>query len=214
MNNSEQVPELHGLVLAAGGSRRLGYFKQLLRIGDETLLHRVCRQALRVCPQTTVVLGAGAASMTEAIADLPLARIINPDWATGMASSLRAGILALPVSADAVLILLCDQPAVTGDHMRALVTRWQQQPDSIIAAAYGGILGVPAVFPRSHFGALLSLSGDAGARALLNTEGLPVIAIDMATAHYDIDTDADIADLERLLQTPVTGPAATPTMTD
>lgn len=203
-----QIPELHGLVLAAGGSQRLGQFKQLLRIGDETLLHRVCRQAQDICPQVTVVLGAESALMTEAIIDLPLARIINPDWSSGMASSLRAGILALPATADAVLVLLCDQPAITEKHLQALVTHWQQQPDSIIAAAYAGIRGVPAIFPRARFPDLLSLSGDTGARALLNADALPVVGMDMAEARYDLDTDADIAVLEELLQTPVTAAEA------
>lgn len=204
MMDAEHDTQLHGLVLAAGGSSRLGQSKQLLKIDNETLLHRVCRQARHVCPEVTVVLGAEAAQMTEAIADLPLARIINPDWASGLASSLKAGLLNLPATADGVLVLLCDQPAVDAEHLQVLVTRWQQQPDIIVAAGYHDVNGVPAIFPRAYFVDLLSLSGDTGARALLNMDTYPVVSMDMPVAAYDVDTEADITALEQLLQTEVT----------
>ncbi len=142
--------ELHGLVLAAGGSQRLGQPKQLLQVDDETLLHRACRQALVVCDEVTVVLGAAAAEIGQAISDLPLGRLINPDWQSGMASSIRAGITALPVTADGVLILPCDQPALTATDLQRLAASWRVQSDRIVAAAYDGIQGVPVIWPRDR----------------------------------------------------------------
>ncbi len=192
---TDTQPELHCLVLAAGGSTRLGEPKQLLEIQQETLLHRVCRQALQVTPHVTLVVGAGAASMNQAVADLPLARVINPDWQSGMASSIRAGIMALPVTADAALIVLCDQVYVTVADLQELVYTWQNRPERIVAAAYSGLKGVPAIMPRACFTELLGLSGDRGARDILKANDAAVIGITMPNAATDIDTSADIADL-------------------
>ncbi len=182
--------ELHGLVLAAGGSQRLGQPKQLLQVDNETLLHRACRQALVVCDEVTVVLGAAAAEIGQAISDLPLGRLINPDWQSGMASSIHAGITALPVTADGVLILPCDQPALTATDLQRLAASWRVQSDRIVAAAYDGIRGVPVIWPRDRFADLLGLSGDRGARELLNADAAQVVSVDMPAAALDIDTPA------------------------
>lgn len=182
--------ELHGLVLAAGGSQRLGRPKQLLDVGDELLLHRVCRQALAVCDEVTVVLGAEAAEVGAAVSDLPLARIVNPDWRAGMATSIRAGITALPVTADGVLIVLCDQVALTVADLQRLADCWRARPDYTVAAAYDGLYGVPVVWPCNRFAELLSLQGDQGARQLLNADNATVTGIDMPAAVCDVDTPA------------------------
>lgn len=191
MDTLDDNPELHGLVLAAGGSGRLGQPKQLLEKKQETLLHRVGRQLLKVTPQVTVVLGADAARMQEAIADLPVIRIVNPDWRSGLATSIRAGVMALPVTADGVLIAVCDQVALeTADYQR-LAAAWQQAPATRVAATYAGIHGVPAILPRDDFARLLALDGDQGARALLNESGDSVTGLAMPAAETDIDTPAD-----------------------
>lgn len=180
---------LHGLVLAAGASRRFGQPKQLLQIDNETLLHRACRQSLNVCDAVTVVLGAESARMIDAIDDLSLTRVDNPDWPTGVASSLRAGVAALPPHAAGVMIVLCDQVAVTATELRSLAGAWREQPGSIVAAAYAGVCGAPVIWPRDWFPALLALSGDQGGRDLLNAS--PVTRIEMPAAAMDIDTPAD-----------------------
>lgn len=195
---TDTQPELHSLVLAAGGSERLGVPKQLLEIQQETLLHRVCRQTLQVCSHVTVVLGADAASMNQAVADLPLARVINPDWQTGMASSIRTGVTALPITADAVLIVLCDQVYVNEADLQRLIDAWQAQPHRIVAAAYSGLKGVPVIMPREHFADLLALKGDRGARDILKINDDAVTGITVPNAAADIDTSADIADLHEL----------------
>lgn len=182
--------ELHGLVLAAGGSQRLGQPKQLLQVDNETLLHRACRQALVVCDEVTVVLGAAAAEIGQTISDLPLGRLINPDWQSGMASSIRAGITALPVTADGVLILPCDQPALTATDLQRLAASWRVQSDRVVAAAYDGIQGVPVIWPRDRFADLLGLSGDHGARELLKADAAQVVSVDMPAAALDVDTPA------------------------
>lgn len=204
----DEIAELHMLVLAAGDSRRFGSPKQLLAVDGETLLHRVSRQAQSVCPRVTVVLGARAPAMTQAIEDLPVMRISNPDWQSGMASSLRAGVLSLPATADAIMILLCDQPAVTAEHMQLLMETWQRQPVAIVAGAYNGIRGVPVVFPRDYFSQLVTLSGDKGARELLDAPDAMVIPVDLPAAAYDIDTPADIERLQENANIQISKPAA------
>lgn len=204
--STEHDCELHCLVLAAGESQRLGSPKQLLTIDDETLLHRVCREAQSVCPNVTVVLGAQAAAVTQAIDDLPVMRIHNPDWQEGIASSLRAGVMALPATADGVLILLCDQPTVSARHFQLLIDAWQRQPATIVASAYNGLFGVPIIFPRDDFAGLVTLSGDHGARDLLKQD--KVCNVDIPAAACDIDTPADVEELQRQMNVRIAAPAA------
>ena len=193
---NDDALEVHTLILAAGESSRFGSPKQLLNVNNETLLHRACREAQSVCPRVTVVLGAHADCMIDAIADLPLMRITNPDWRSGMASSICAGVLSLPATADGVMIVLCDQPAVTGQHLQTLIDAWHGQPEHIITSRYSGINGVPAIFPRDQFAGLLSLAGDQGARGLIESRVGIVTPIDLPVAAHDIDTPADMEDLQ------------------
>lgn len=206
MNTETEHIELHCLVLAAGDSQRLGKPKQLLRIENETLLHRICRQAQAVSPYVTAVLGAQAAQVTQAIDDLPIMRINNPDWHEGIASSLRAGVLALPATADAVMVLLCDQATINAGHLQKLAATWQRHPAAIVASAYNDIRGVPVIFPRSEFASLASLAGDKGAQELLLQDN--VINVDLPAAACDIDTPADIEELRRQLNITIELPAA------
>jgi len=201
-------PELHILILAAGDSRRLDCPKQLLAFDGEPLLHRVCRQALTLGSPVSVVLGARAADMNRTIHDLPLMRIDNTDWREGLASSLRAGLLSLPATADAALVLLCDQAALGESDWQCLIETWCREPRMIAAAKYDdGHYGVPALFPRAQYASLLALSGDRGARELLNDASMPVIGVDMPAAEFDLDTPADIESLQRQLQISIERPA-------
>jgi molybdenum cofactor cytidylyltransferase len=95
------------------------------------------------------------------------------------------------------MILSCDQPRLTADHLRALIEAFCEQAEPAIAAsAYAGTLGIPAVFPRQVFSALQALSGDKGARALLMKPPCPLVAVDFAGGEIDIDLPADLAQLE------------------
>ena len=205
MNMEAQDTELHCLVLAAGESQRLGKPKQLLRIENETLLHRICREAQAVSPHVTVVVGAQAGQVTQAIDDLPVMRINNPDWREGIASSLRAGMLSLPATADAVMVLLCDQATIHAGHLQKLADTWQRHPEAIVASAYNDIRGVPVIFPRGEFASLVSLSGDKGAQELLLQDH--VLNVELPAAACDIDTPADIEELRRQLNITIEMPA-------
>lgn len=179
------------LVLAAGTSSRLGRLKQLLQYGETTLLgHAIATARAAGARRVGVVVGAHAADVAaeamRAHADIVAE---NADWAVGMGSSLRVGARALTENAlppDALLVLLCDQPLVTAADLQRLLAHG---PDVVVASVYDGTTGVPALFPRRMFGALVALDGAAGAKTLLR--GGDVVRIECPAAAVDIDTEAD-----------------------
>ncbi len=118
--------------------------------------------------------------------------VINRDWAEGMGSSVRTGIARVPAAADAALLMLADQPAVTTEDLRRLVGSWRRQTHCIVAAQYSGTTGVPAIFPREDFAVLSALRGDAGARALLKRGGDRLVRVPLQSAAIDIDTPEDL----------------------
>jgi molybdenum cofactor cytidylyltransferase len=187
---------LHAIVLAAGASSRFGSAKQLVRVAGRPLLHTAVARAAEVAgTAVSVVLGARAAELTPLLKHSQSAVIINRDWREGLASSIRAGVARLPSSCTAVLLTLVDQPAVTAEDLKRLVSAWRRQPDYIAAARYGATTGVPAIFPRSTFPDLQSLRGDTGARALLQRNPDRVVRVPMASAALDIDTPEDLLKL-------------------
>src|SRR3954468_23369611 len=170
----------HGVVvLAAGASSRLGRAKQLLDVDGEPALRRVARNVLATAPHdAVVVLGHDADRFERALDGLGIRTLHIIDAETGMSASLRAGIRALDPECTGALIVLTDQPALSADHLGALRNAWQSSPASAAASAYGGVLGVPALLPRSWFDDVESLRGDIGARALLRARASEVIAME------------------------------------
>lgn len=191
------------IVLAAGASVRLGQPKQLLRLaafGGETLIdHAVgVAQAAGVAP-IFVVLGASAKEIRRECALRDCVVVRNDAWKEGMASSIRLGIAAVMGNvpdASGAMVLVCDQPALSADHLRKLVNAHRSDPNGIVASRYGGRTGVPAVFPCAVFPALLELQGDQGARAMLQQPGLAVRAIELRGGELDLDSPGDLERLE------------------
>lgn len=189
------------IVLAAGASRRLGQPKQLLVLGGETLLARSIRLASEAgAGPVFVVLGAHHESIRAVVALNDAIAVVNENWEQGIASSIHAGLNeleALAQDARGALILSCDQPRLTAARLRALIEIFAAQTEpSIVASAYAGVQGIPAVFPRCAFPDLLALSGDKGARALLAQPPCPLIALSFEGGEVDIDQPADLAELE------------------
>ncbi|MFI6088516.1 NTP transferase domain-containing protein [Streptomyces sp. NPDC051218] len=194
-------PTIAGLLLAAGGGRRLGGQPKALldHRGRPLVEHAVHVLREGGCTRVHVVLGADADAVREK-ASLPGCVLIdNPEWAEGMGSSLRAGIASLRGGeADAALVSLVDQPGI-GPAAVARVYAAYRSPATLAAAAYEGERGHPVLFGADHWpGIAASAVGDRGARAYLKEHAGDITLVecgDVAQA-YDIDTPADLIHLE------------------
>src|ERR1700722_12318441 len=139
-----------GLILAAGASKRLGHPKQLVRLGNETLLDRSVRIAREAgCEPVVVVLGASEDQIRDQCRLQDVLIVSHPAWAEGMGTTLSRGVQAFE-DVQGILVMTCDMPAVTADHLRTLVASEQ-----VAASSYRGRKGVPAYFPRDQFPKLL-----------------------------------------------------------
>lgn len=181
------------LLLAAGGSRRMGRPKQLLAWQGTSLVRRAAEAALASrCSELVVVLGSGSSEVAAELGGLRLRTCVNPNWEAGIASSLRTGVGELGDDAEAVLVLLADQPKVDAALLDRLIVARETSGLGLAASAYAGRVGVPALFARSYFDALCGLSGDRGARALLDAHRDDCARVDAPLAAFDVDTPADL----------------------
>jgi CTP:molybdopterin cytidylyltransferase MocA len=188
------------IILAAGASRRLGRLKQLLEFGGETLLARAIRIAAEAGAEPVlVILGAHAAAISASVPMDHVVTVLNAEWQEGMASSIRAGLRVLSScapDAQGAVILGCDQPRLSSDHVRELIQSFEAASTStVVASVYHGVRGVPAVFPRTIFPRLLALEGDKGARAILADPACTAIDVPFPGGDVDIDLPSDLEQL-------------------
>jgi molybdenum cofactor cytidylyltransferase len=183
------------IVLAAGSSSRMGRSKQLLEIEGEPLLCRCVKTALAVASNNVVViLGANEKPHREIIENLPVQILSNYYWKTGMGSSIKTGLNYLLQSGtelDAVIIMVCDQPALTSNHLLKLIQKFNQNKGAIVASSYANSSGVPALFGRSFFSNLLLLGDDHGAKKLIQQFPRQVETVEFPNGSIDLDTEAD-----------------------
>lgn len=194
LGNNTAGADLHVMLLAAGASSRFGAPKQLADLGGQPLVARAVAtltQLERRHP-VVVVLGAHAERIEPLVRGESVRIAGNPEHAQGISTSIRAGLALAPVAARGVLIALADQVAVTTDDLRRLVEVWQAQPDRIVAAAYAGTVGAPAIFPADLFDELNALQGDRGARAVLERHRQRVMTVPMPAAAHDVDRPCDL----------------------
>lgn len=190
-----------GLLLAAGGGRRLGGRPKALlpHRGRPLVEHAVAVLREGGCSLVHVVLGA-AADTVRARAELPGCVLVeNPDWADGMGSSLRAGLASLAgTGARAALVSLVDQPGI-GAAAVARVRSAYGSPGSLAAASYDGRRGHPVLLGAGHWAGIgAEATGDRGARAYLAARAAEVSLVECGDVArpYDIDTEADLSRLE------------------
>lgn len=188
-----------GLVLAAGGSSRLGRPKQLEPWGDTTLLGHVVAKTRRFpVDEVWVVLGA---HLEEIVATVDLADcgiVENPEWSEGIASSLRVGLDALTQlsRAEAALIVIGDQPDIDPDVVGEVIARFHTGAAPVVIPKYRYSWGNPVVVARSLWPRLMSLEGDEGAQRLFRAH--PEWVEEVWTDHLptrDVDTESDVAEL-------------------
>ncbi len=162
------------IVLAAGRSSRMGRHKLLLPLGGRPLVsYAVEAASASVADPVLIVLGYQATEVAEALPPSRCRTCINPNFASGMASSLRLGIETLSSLGDGtspiigVAVLLGDQPLVSTDLINRLLDAARSDPDAIIAAAYQGHRGTPVYFPQHLWSELLQIGGDEGGRSVI-----------------------------------------------
>lgn len=185
-----------GLLLAAGEGRRLGRPKALVEIGGERLVDRgIAMLRTAGCGPVLVVTGSVTVEVIGAVV------VPNPDWRSGMGSSLRTGLAALPPSCPAVVVALVDQPRVTSEAVRRLLEA-HHSGVRIAVATYGGRPRNPVLISAEHFEEVAERAeGDVGARAFLRAhpELVTSVPCDDVAAPDDIDTPADLASVVRHL---------------
>lgn len=192
-----------GLVLlAAGGSRRMGRPKQLLPVKGRPLVRHLAELVLQAPVRPVViVLGANAREIGPVLAGLPVHLAVNPAWNEGLGSSLRVGVEAaleqLP-QLDALIIALADQPALPARHLEALIRKFHGGGCSIVASQTGADRVPPALFAARWFPALRAVTGDHGARTLLRAHPDETAVVPLEN-NADLDTPEDY---ERYTQAP------------
>jgi molybdenum cofactor cytidylyltransferase len=184
------------IVLAAGASVRMGTPKQLLKIAGVSLIRRAAQNAIdSKCRPVVIVLGANADLIRDELEGLEIQIAVNHDWEIGMSTSIRCGVktlLTIAPETDGAILMLGDQPNVTGAALEKLTGIFAQNNSAIIAARYLNQLGTPVLFPRAYFGELLKLNGKGGAKNLLKKYGERALAIDLPEAALDLDTPEDL----------------------
>lgn len=199
-----QTPESHpsaapasvgAVILAAGGSTRLGQPKQLLVYDGKTLIANAVQAARDGgCSPIFVVTGAHTAEILHSLTGSGAEVVHHPAWEQGIGSSIRAGVktvLETHPALEALVLMVCDQPQVSGDLIGALIAARPLAGKPIVGCAYSDIVGVPALFSRAYFQDLAMLPDAAGARHILRRLPDDVAAIPFPAGAIDIDTPAD-----------------------
>jgi molybdenum cofactor cytidylyltransferase len=182
-----------GVVLAAGGSTRFGSPKQLAELRGRMLLERAIDsiQSVPAIDPIVVVLGAHADEIRERADFEGVEIVVAGDWQEGIAASLRAGVAAV-AQADAVIVVLADQPLITPQVIAAVLER-ADGPRPAARATFGGSPGHPVLIKRLLFAELRQLRGDEGARDLIEAHGVATIECGHLASAHDVDTPEDLA---------------------
>lgn len=187
---------VHALIMAAGQSRRMGDVNKLLaKLDNKSLIRHVVESACDSEVSTvTVVTGFESEKAEQVLSGLKVNFVHNPDYANGLASSLRRGVLAVPSDSRGALVLLADMPYITSEMINGLVKKFNDgSANSIIQAASHGKRGNPVMWASRYFDELCNISGDVGARHLIGEYSEYVIEIELGdAAAMDIDTPVEL----------------------
>lgn len=185
-------------VLAAGSASRMagsGHHKLLAQFDGVPLVRRSVQTVLGAqVDRSVVVTGHRAEDVGAVLAGLDTEIVINPDFATGMASSLRTGLATVRDGADGLLVVLADMPGIRTAHLDAMIAAFRRENGkAIVRAVSAGKRGNPVILPASTFDAIAKLTGDIGARPIIERSGLEVVDVDIGdAAHIDTDTPEEV----------------------
>jgi len=202
--------EIAAILLAAGRSSRFRAAggaeasKLIAEFRGRPIVRWVAEAALGSRARPVIVVAGHARGPVEtALAGLPLTFVFNPDFATGIASSLKAGLFAAPNDAAGAIILLGDMPEIRSDTIDAILAAFEKNPAALAAApTHGGRRGNPVLLGRALFARVKSLEGDEGARRLISAADpsrVVEIAFADASVTTDVDTPADLNAARKLL---------------
>jgi molybdenum cofactor cytidylyltransferase len=179
-----------GVILAAGTSSRMGKNKLFLELGGATVLRRAVRtaQAAGLDP-VLVVLGHESERARSELAGLSCTGVVNPDYQSGIDTSLSAGIAAVPATAEAAVVMLADMPLVTAEMVRELVEHWRGSGAPLAISLYGEVVAPPILYARALFPELRAVEGKSVVNRHRNDA---VILARPAAALEDLDVPDDV----------------------
>ena len=194
-------PSIAVLILAAGGSTRMGKPKLAQKIGNESLFERALSQVEGVeALSKLVILGADRDLYQSSVPD-NFELIVNDHWEDGLSSSIKAGITYINKfgsGIEYVLIVLADMPLVTETYLNALINAFSVSKKGIVVSNYGQSFGPPAIFSRKYFPELLKMKGDRGARGIFSKFKHDLYAVDFPDGLVDIDTPEDLLRFKKI----------------
>ena len=188
------------VVLAAGMSSRMGTLKQLVKIGDQTLLETTLRAVYASrARETILVLGYQADTISKKVSIPVTTKLVhNEDYEKGMSASIRVGIQSVAPDSSAALIVLADQPFLKASIIDKLIEEYEKSHSPIVIPVYKGFRGNPVLIDRSLFPEMMQISGDIGCRSLfgLHADQILKVTVDDIGILIDIDTARDLSKLE------------------
>lgn len=197
MSDSNREPRLAAILLAAGPSTRLGYPKQLVKVGGEALVRRTARLLLGLeLEALLVVCGHESEKVGSELGGLKLETVYNHDWKQGMGGSIVAGARALPEGMDGILVMVCDQWRLEASEMQSMVEAWRTNSRRIRVANWkegaAFVSGPPVIFPGHLLRDLRAMDKHRGARQLIDSNMDIVDFAGVPSAAWDLDRPEDL----------------------
>ena len=191
-------PQLSIIIPAAGASERLGQPKQLVQYKGKSLIRKAIENAESLAPdEIIVVTGADADAVQAEVKKTTAKGVYNPNWRDGMGTSIAFGAKAVDDRSDGILILLCDQWQIQAEDLQLLLKAWQTDPGYIVCAVTRDRHGPPVIFPVSCLQELRGLSGDHGARSILDSAPDKIKPVTIKHAAFDLDTPFQLEELNQ-----------------
>jgi molybdenum cofactor cytidylyltransferase len=184
--------ELSVVVLAAGGSSRVGVSKQMMKLRGRTLVAMACERALQLSKHVTLISGAEHHRIEANIAHLRVSRVYNPHWSSGLASSVALACKH-EFNSKKMLLIYCHQPLIPFEHFQKLVAKSEKEPGLIIATEFNDCFGLPAIIPQQFYYELSNLKGDESPEVFIESHLSQTRSISCETAGKKLITREDMS---------------------